>query len=209
MTAPRSASGCTPRRCNATRSSTSGGDSPTLKGEAATAVLDPTRLRPVLLQVEPGECPVRWQGLFVVATAAAATDVPLVPLTIPHALAADEFQGMIRFSSMAVEALAPGEATTVQLDVTNRSTQRWYGTCSTRDYPVGVAVEGRRSGGPWALVGEALLPDDLPADATAAVAVEITAPRIAGRYELRARLVQRPDRVSPATPAMTSLVVSD
>lgn len=188
------------------------GNSLALKGEAATAVLDPTRLRPVLLEVYPDEdeCPVRWRGLFVVATAAAATDAPLAPLTIPHALAADEFQGMIRFSSMAVAALAPGEATTVQLDVTNRSTQRWYGTCSTRDYPVGVAVEGRRSPeAPWALVGEALLPDDLPADATAAVAVEITAPRIAGRYELRARLVQRPDRVSPATPAMTSLVVSD
>ena len=184
------------------------GNSATLKGEAATAVLDPTRLRPVLLQVEPGACPVRWRGLFVVATAAAATDVPLVPLTIPHALAADEFQGMIRFSSMVVAALAPGEATTVQLDVTNRSTQRWYGTCSTRDYPVGVAVEGRRSAEtPWVLIGEALLPDDLPADATAAVAVEITAPRIAGRYELRARLVQRPDRVLPATPARTSLVV--
>ena len=101
------------------------------------------------------------------ATAAAATAVPLVPLTIPHALAADEFPGLIRFSSTAVAALAPGEATTVHLDVTNRSTQRWYGTCSTQDYPVGVAVEGRRSAEePWVLIGEALLPDDLPPDAT-------------------------------------------
>ena len=186
------------------------GNSASLKGEAATAVLDPTRLRPVLLHVEPGECPVRWQGLFVVATAAAATAVPLVPLTIPHALAADEFPGLIRFSSMAVAALAPGEATMVQLDVTNRSTQRWYGTCSTRDYPVGVAVEGRGSPeAAWTLIGEALLADDLPPDATGQITVEITAPREAGRYELRARLVQRPDRVSPATPAMASLVVSE
>ncbi len=186
------------------------GNSAALKGEAATAVLDPTRLRPVLLEVQPGECPVRWRGLFVVATAAAATDAPLIPLTIPHALAADEFPGMIRFSFTAVEPLAPGAATTIHLEVTNRSTQRWYGTCSTRDYPVGVAVEGRRSPEiPWTLVGEALLTDDLPAGGTAQVAVEVTAPREVGRYELRARLVQRPDRVSPATPAMTSLVVSD
>ena len=186
------------------------GHSPALKGEAGTAVLDPTRLRPVLLEVYPDEdeCPVRWQGLFVVATAAVATEVPLVPLTIPHALAADEFPGLIRFSSMAGAALAPGEAAMVQLDVTNRSTQRWYGTCSTRDYPVGVAVEGRRSAeDPWALVGEALLTDDLPADATVQVAVEITAPREAGSYELRARLVQRPDRVSPTTPATATVQV--
>ena len=186
------------------------GNSAALQGEAATAVLDPTRLRPVLLEVYPGACPVRWRGLFVVATAAAATAAPLVPLTIPHALAADEFPGLIGFSARAVEALAPGETTMVRLDVTNRSRQRWYGTCSTRDYPVGVAVEGRRSAEePWVLVGEMLLPDDLPTGATTQVAVEITAPREVGRYELRARLVQRPDRVSPATPALTSLVVSD
>ena len=184
------------------------GNSAALKGEAATAVLDPTRLRPVLLEVQPGECPVRWRGLFVVATAAAATDVPLVPLTIPHALAADEFQGMIRFSSTAVEPLAPGRAATISLEVTNRTTQRWYGTCSTRDYPVGVAVEGRRAPeSPWVLVGEALLTDDLPAGATGQVSVEIMTPREVGRYELRARLVQRPDRVSPTTPATTSLVI--
>ena len=185
------------------------GNSAALKGEAATAVLDPTRLRPVLLEVQSGECPVRWRGLFVVATAAAATEAPLVPLTLPHALAAAEFQGLIRFSSPAVEPLAPGRAAMMSLDVTNRSTQRWYGTCSTRDYPVGVAVEGRRAPeAPWVLVGEALLTDDLPAGGTAQVAVEVTAPREVGRYELRARLVQRPDRVSPATPAMTSLVVA-
>lgn len=184
------------------------GNSHALKGEAATAVLDSTRLRPVLLEVQPGECPVRWRGLFVVATAAAATDVPLVPLTIPHPLADDEFQGMIRFRSTAVEPLAPGRAATMSLDVTNRSTQRWYGTCSSQDYPVGVAMEGRRSAdAPWALIGEALLPDDLPAGGTAQVAVEVTAPRAAGRYELRARLVQRPDRVSPTTPAPASLMV--
>ena len=122
------------------------GNSQALKGEAATAVLDPTRLRPVLLhQVHPGECPVRWRGLFVVATATAATDAPLVPLTIPHLLAADEFQGVLSFGAGVVGALAPGGVTTVSLDVTNRSTQRWYGTCSTPAYPVGVAVEGRRS----------------------------------------------------------------
>ncbi|MDE2994268.1 MAG: hypothetical protein OXU67_10335, partial [Chloroflexota bacterium] len=186
------------------------GHSASLKGEAATAVLDPTRLRPVLLHVEPGECPVRWRGLFVVATAAAATAAPLVPLTIPHPLGEDEFQGALRFEAGVAGTLAPGAATTIQLEVTNRSTQRWYGTCSTRDYPVGVAVEGRRSPeASWTLIGEALLTDDLPAGATAAVAVEITAPREVGRYELRVRLVQRPDRVSPATPAMASLVVSD
>ena len=186
------------------------GNSAALKGEAATAVLDPTRLRPVLLEVYPGACPVRWRGLFVVASAAAATTAPLVPLTIPHALAESEFKGMIRFGSEAAGPLAPGETTTVHLDVTNGSTQRWYGTCSTRDYPVGVAVEGRRAAEePWMLVGEALLPDDLPAGGTVQVAVAITAPREVGRYELRARLVQRPDRVSPATPAMASLVVSD
>ena len=185
------------------------GNSLALQGEAATAVLDPTRLRPVLLQVWPSECPVRWRGLFVVATAAAATDAPLVPLTIPHPLAEDEFQGMIRFSSAAVEPLAPGSAATVSLDVTNGSTLRWYGTCSSPTYPVGVAVEGRRSSeAPWTLVGEALLTDDLPAGATAQIAVEITAPQEAGRYELRARLVQRPDRVSPIMPAVTSLVVA-
>ena len=49
------------------------GNSAALKGEAATAVVDPTRLRPVLLEVQPGACPARWRGLFVVATA--ATDV--------------------------------------------------------------------------------------------------------------------------------------
>ena len=186
------------------------GNSLALKGEAATAVLDPTRLRPVLLQVQPGECPVRWRGLFVVATAAAAPGAPLIPLTIPHPLAEDEFQGMIRFSSAAVGPLAPGSAATVSLDVTNGSTQPWYGTCSSPTYPVGVAVEGRRSPeAPWTLVGEVLLTDDLPAGATAQVAVEITAPRAAGRYELRARLVQRPDRVSPATPATAILLVSD
>ena len=97
-----------------------------------------------------------------------------------------------------------------QLDVTNGSTQPWYGTCSSPTYPVGVAVEGRRSSeAPWTLVGEALLTDDLPAGATAQIAVEITAPQEAGRYELRARLVQRPDRVSPATPATAILLVSD
>ena len=186
------------------------GNSLALKGEAATAVLDPTRLRPVLLQVQPGECPVRWRGLFVVAAAAAAADAPLVPLTIPHPLTDDEFQGMIRFSSAAVGPLAPGSAATVSLDVTNGSTQPWYGTCSSPTYPVGVAVEGRRSPeASWSLVGEVLLTDDLPAGATAQVAVEITAPRAAGRYELRARLVQRPDRVSPATPATAILLVSD
>ena len=186
------------------------GNSLALKGEAATAVLDPTRLRPVLLQVHPGECPVRWRGLFVVATAAAATNVPLVPLTIPHPLAEDEFQGAIRFEAGVAGSLAPGQAAMVSLDVTNGSTQRWYGTCSSPTYPVGVAVEGRRSPeAPWTLVGEVLLTDDLPAGATAQVAVEITAPRAAGRYELRARLVQRPDRVSPTTPATASLVVSD
>ena len=185
------------------------GNSHALKGEAATAVLDPTRLRPVLLEVYPDEdeCPVRWRGLFVVATAAAATDVPLVPLTIPHPLADDEFRGAIRFASASVEPLAPGQTATVEIEVTNRSTQRWYGTCSTWDYPVGVAVEGRRSPAvSWTLVGEVLLSDDLPAGATAQVAVEITAPRQAGRYELRARLMQRPDRVSPATPALVSLL---
>ena len=186
------------------------GNSLALRGEAATAVLDPTRLRPVLLEVQPGECPVRWRGLFVVATAAAAPGAPLIPLTIPHPLAEDEFQGMIRFSSAAVGPLAPGSAATVSLDVTNGSTQPWYGTCSSPTYPVGVAVEGRRSPeASWTLVGEVLLTDDLPAGATAQVAVEITAPREAGSYELRARLVQRPDRVSPATPATAILLVSD
>ena len=184
------------------------GNSLALKGEAATAVLDPARLRPVLLQIQPGECPVRWRGLFVVATAAAAADAPLVPLTIPHPLREDDFQGTIRFSSADVEPLAPGGTTTVRLDVTNQSTQRWYGTCGSPTYPVGIAVEGRRSpAAPWTLFGEALLTDDLPAGATAQLAVEITAPRETGRYELRARLVQRPDRVSPATPAVASLVV--
>ena len=73
---------------------------------------------------------------------------------------------------------------------------------------MGVAVEGRRAPAvPWVLVGEALLTDDLPAGATAAVAVAITAPREVGRYELRARLVQRPDRVSPATPATATVQV--
>ena len=186
------------------------GNSAALKGEAATAVRDPTRLRPVLLQVHPGECPVRWRGLFVVASSAAATGAPLVPLTIPHPLRDDEFQGALRFGAGAAGPLAPGSATTVWLEVTNRSTQRWYGTCSSPAYPVGVAVEGRRSPEtPWSLAGEALLTDDLPAGGTAEVAVEITAPREAGRYELRARLVQRPDRVSPTTPATASLVVSD
>ena len=184
------------------------GNSLALRGEAATAVLDPTRLRPVLLEVQPGECPVRWRGLFVVATAAAATDAPLVPLTIPHPLRDDEFQGALRFGAGVAGPLAPGGTTTVLLDVTNGSTQRWYGTCSSPAYPVGVAVEGRRSPeAPWTLVGEALLTQDLPAGATVQGAVEITAPREAGRYELRARLVQRPDRVSPITPAMASLVV--
>ncbi len=184
------------------------GNSAALKGEAATAVLDPTRLRPVLLQVQPGECPVRWRGLFVVATAAAATDAPLVPLTIPHPLAADEFQGMIRFGAGVSRPLAPGNAATMSLDVTNGSTQVWYGTCSSPTYPVGVAVEARRSpAAPWTLIGEALLTDDLPAGATTQVNVAITAPREAGRYELRARLIQRPDRVSPAVPALASLVV--
>ena len=158
------------------------GNSLALKGEAATAVLDPTRLRPVLLQVHPGECPVRWRGLFVVATAAAATNVPLVPLTIPHPLAEDEFRGALRFGNGVAGSLAPGQAAMVSLDVTNGSTQRWYGTCSSPAYPVGVAVEGRRSpAAPWTLVGEVLLTDDLPAGATAQVAVEITAPRAAGR----------------------------
>ena len=186
------------------------GNSRVLKGEAATAVLDSTRLRPVLLQAHPGECPVRWRGLFVVATAAAATNVPLVPLTVPHPLAEDEFQGALRFSTGVIGPLAPGGTTTVQLGVTNRSTLRWYGTCSSPTYPVGVAVEGRRSSeASWTLVGEALLTDDLPARATVQIAVEITAPQEAGRYELRARLVQRPDRVSPATPATAILLVSD
>ena len=185
------------------------GNSLALNGEAATAVLDPTRLRPVLLHIEPGECPVRWRGLFVVASSAAATGAPLVPLTIPHPLVDDEFQGALRFGAGAAGPLAPGSATTVWLEVTNRGTQRWYGTCSSPAYPVGVAVEGRRSPEtPWMLVGEALLTDDLPAGVTAQVAVEITTPRGAGRYELRARLVQRPDRVSPTTPAITSLVVN-
>ena len=184
------------------------GNSRALKGEAATAVLDPTRLRPVLLQVQPDECPVRWRGLFVVATAAAATDAPLVPLTIPHPLTDDEFQGALHFEAGVVGPLVPGGTTTVQPEVTNQSTQRWYGTCSSPTYPVGVAVEVRRSPeGPWMLVGEALLADDLPAGTTAQVAVEITAPREAGSYELRARLVQRPDRVSPIAPAAASLVV--
>ena len=186
------------------------GNSAALKGEAATAVLDPTRLRPVLLEVYPGECPVRWRGLFVVATAAAATDAPLVPLTIPHPFAEDEFQGVLRFGAGVAEPLAPGSATTVEMKVTNRSTQRWYGTCSSQAYPVGVAVERRRSPeAPWMLVGETLLTDDLPAGGTAQAGVQITAPGEAGRYELRARLVQRPDRVSSATPATASLVVSD
>ena len=174
-------------------------------------MLDPTRLRPVLLEVhqQSGTCPVRWRGLFVVATAAAAPDVPLVPLAIPHALADDEFQGALHFGTDAVEPLAPGAATTVHLEVTNRSTQRWYGTRCTHAYPVGVAVEARRSAdAPWALIGEALLPDDLPAGATAQVSVEITAPHDTGRYELRAHLVQRPDRVSPTTPAAANLVVA-
>ena len=184
------------------------GNSLTLKGEAATAVLDPTRLRPVLLEVQPGECPVRWRGLFVVAAAAAAADAPLVPLTIPHPLTDDEFQGALHFEAGVIGPLAAGETAMVQLDMTNRSTQRWYGTCSSREYPVGVALEGRRSQeAPWMLVGEALLADDLPARTTAQVAVEITAPREAGSYELRARLVQRPDRVSPIAPAAASLVV--
>ena len=184
------------------------GNSLALKGEAATAVLDPTRLRPVLLQVHPGECPVRWRGLFVVATAAAATNVPLVPLTIPHPLAEDEFQGAIRFEAGVAGSLAPGQAAMVSLDVTNGSTQRWYGTCSSPTYPVGVAVEGRRSPeGPWTLVGEVLLTADLPAGATVQVAVEITAPQEAGWYELRARLIQRPDRVSPTTPATATVLV--
>ena len=184
------------------------GNSLALKGEAATAVLDPTRLRPVLLQVHPGECPVRWRGLFVVATAAAATNVPLVPLTIPHPLAEDEFQGAIRFEAGVAGSLAPGQAAMVSLDVTNGSTQRWYGTCSSPTYPVGVAVEGRRSPeGPWTLVGEVLLTADLPAGATVQVAVEITAPQEAGWYELRACLIQRPDRVSPTTPATATVLV--
>ena len=82
------------------------GNSATLKGEAATAVLDPTRLRPVLLEVQPGGCPVRWRGLFVVASAAAA--VPLVPLTIPHPLRAEEFQGTLRFGGGVVGAAGAG-----------------------------------------------------------------------------------------------------
>ena len=185
------------------------GNSAALKGEAATAVLDPTRLRPVLLEVHPGECPVRWRGLFVVTTAAAAADVPLVPVTIPHPLAEHEFQGIVRFRSAAVGPLSPGSGTMVSLDVTNGSMQRWYGTCRSWTYPVGVAVEGRRSPDePWTLVGETLLTDDLPAGATAQVVVEITAPREMGRYELRARLVQQPDRVSPITPATASLMVT-
>ena len=185
------------------------GNSAALKGEAATAVLDPTRLRPVLLEVYPGECPVRWRGLFVVATAAAATDAPLVPLTIPHPLAEHEFQGIVRFRSAAVGPLSPGSGTMVSLDVTNGSMQRWYGTCRSPTYPVGVAVEGRRSPDePWTLVGETLLTDDLPAGATAPVAVEITAPREMGRYELRAHLVQQPDLVSPTKPATAGLVVA-
>ena len=156
------------------------------------------------------ECPVRWRGLFVVATAAAAANAPLVPLTIPHPLAEDEFRGALRFGDGVAGSLAPGQAAMVSLDVTNGSTQRWYGTCSTPAYPVGVAVEGRRSPeAPWILVGEALLTDDLPAGATAQVAVEITAPQEAGWYELRARLIQRPDRVSPTTPATAILLVSD
>ena len=184
------------------------GNSAALKGEAATAVLDPTRLRPVLLEVHPGECPVRWRGMFVVATAAAATDVPLVPLTIPHPLADDEFRGAIRFASASVEPLVLGQAATVEFEVTNRSTQRWYGTCSSPTYPVGVAVEGRRSpAAPWTLVGEVLLTDDLPAGTTARVDVKITAPSTAGRHELRARLVQRPDRVSATTPATAEFLV--
>ena len=39
------------------------GNSLALKGEAATAVLDPTRLRPVLLQVQPGRVPGALAGL--------------------------------------------------------------------------------------------------------------------------------------------------
>ena len=94
--------------------------------------------------------------------------------------------------------------------MTNRSTQGWYGTCSSPAYPVGVAVEGRRSSeAPWSLAGEVLLTQDLPAGVTAQVAVEITAPREAGRYEVRARLVQRPDRVSATTPATAILVVRE
>ncbi len=186
------------------------GYSPALKGEAATAVLDPLRLRPVLLQVYPDEdeCPVRWEGLFVVATAAAATDVPLVPLTIPHALAENEFQGTIRFGAGVSGPLAPGRAAKVSLDVTNGSTHVWYGTCSSPTYPVGIAVEGRRSAEePWTLIGEVLLTDDLSAGATAQITVEIMAPREVGGYELRARLVQRPDRVSPTMPATATVQV--
>ena len=71
-------------------------------------------------------------------------------------------------------------------------------------------MEGRRSPeAPWALVGEVLLAQDLPAGATVQVSVEITAPREAGRYEVRARLVQRPDRVSATTPATAILVVRE
>ena len=208
---PRSASGCTPRRCNATPSSTSG----------ETRVLSRVKRRPPCWTPRACvRCCSRYTRTRTSARCAGGAcsssppprqrpTAPLVPLTIPHALADDEFPGMIRFSSRLCRAAGAGPGTTtVQLDVTNRSTQRWYGTCSTRDYPVGVAVEGRRSPeAPWVLVGEALLTDDLPAGGTAQVVVEITAPREVGRYELRARLVQRPDRVSPATPAMTSLVV--
>ena len=184
------------------------GNSLALKGEAATAVLDPTRLRPVLLHAEPGECPVRWRGLFVVTTAAAAAKAPLVPLTIPHPLAADEFQGALNFGAGGVVPLAAGETTMIPLDVMNGSRQRWYGTCGSPTHPVRVAVEARRSpAAPWVLVGEELLTDDLPAGATIRIAVEITAPQEAGQYELRARLVQRPDRVSPTMPAVASLVV--
>ena len=56
----------------------------------------------------PGECPVRWRGLFVVATATAATDAPLVPLTIPHPLRDDEFQGALRFGGRSARAAGAG-----------------------------------------------------------------------------------------------------